>query len=330
MSIVAVKLRNYQPDDEAAVVELWHSCGLMQNPLNDARKDIAFCLAGGHGEILILEDEDKIVATAMLGQDGHRGWIYYVAVASGRQGEGLGRRIVTAAEDRLKAAGVPKLQLLVRGSNTRVVGFYQRLGYQVEPAATMSRRLDGAPLPGGHQTNDETVIVTYLEMRDRPSLPHLVPKIPRHALMRAHDISVAFYRYLYDAVGRPWYWTDRKKLSDPELAEIIHADAVEVYVLYVGGIPAGFYELDARDMPDMELAYFGIMPEFIGHGLGPYLLSQALETMWQRDPERVLVNTCTLDHPKALPMYQRFGFRPYDRQEIPAPWQTADNVLDFV
>ncbi|MDA1099658.1 MAG: GNAT family N-acetyltransferase [Proteobacteria bacterium] len=142
-------------------------------------------------------------------------------------------------------------------------------------------------------------------------------------------MTVAFYRYLYDAVGQPWYWTDRKKLSDPELAAIIQAEAVEIYVLYVGGVPAGFYELDARNMPDMELAYFGIVPEFIGHGLGSYLLSQALETMWHHDPERVLVNTCTLDHPKALPMYQRFGFRPYDRREIPAPWQTADNVLDF-
>jgi ribosomal protein S18 acetylase RimI-like enzyme len=329
VSIRAVELRNYRDDDEAAVVDLWQRCGLMQNPLNDARKDIAFCLAGGHGEILILEDAGKVVATAMVGQDGHRGWVYYVAVEPGRHGQDLGRRIMTAAEDRLKAAGVPKLHLMVRGSNTRVVGFYQRLGYMVEPITTMSRRLDGAALPVGHQMNDEKVIVTYLEMLERPSLPRLVPKVPRHALLRAHDITVAFYRYLYDAVGRPWYWTDRKKLSDPELAAIIQAEAVEIYVLYVAGVPAGFFELDGREMPNMELAYFGIMPEFIGLGLGPYLLSQALESMWRHDPERVLVNTCTLDHPKALPMYQRFGFHPYDRREIPAPWQVADNVLDF-
>ena len=324
-----MELRNYRDGDEAAVIDLWRRCDLLQNPLNDPGKDIAFCLAGGHGEILIMEDDGKVVATAMVGQDGHRGWVYYVAVEPALQGQDLGRRIMTAAEERLKAANVPKVHLMVRGGNTQVVGFYQRLGYMVEPITTMSRRLDGNPLPVGHQMNDEMVVITYLEMTERPSLPHIVPKAHRHALMRAHDITTAFYRYLYDAVGRPWYWTDRKKLSDQELAAIIQDEAVEVYVLYVGGAPAGFYELDARAMPTIELAYFGIMPEFIGMALGPYLLGQAIEMMWQREPERVLVNTCTLDHPKALPMYQRFGFHPYDRQEVPAPWQTADNVLDF-
>jgi len=324
-----MEIRNYQSGDEAAVVDLWRRCELLRNPLNDPHKDIAFCLAGGHGEILILEDEGEVVATAMLGQDGHRGWIYYVAVEPGRQGQDLGRRIVTAAQDRLQAAGVPKVHLMVRGSNTHVVGFYQRLGYMVEPITSMSRRLDGAALPVGHQMDDEKVVVTYLEMTERGSLPHVTPKTRNYVLMQAHDITVRFYRYLYDAVGQPWYWTDRKKLSDAALSAIIHDDAVDVYVLYVGGAPAGFYELDARKMPTVDLAFFGIMPEYIGLGLGPYLLSQALETMWHKEPERVLVNTCTLDHPKALPLYQRFGFRPYDRQEIPAPWQTADNVLDF-
>ncbi|MBT4691270.1 MAG: GNAT family N-acetyltransferase [Rhodospirillaceae bacterium] len=177
--------------------------------------------------------------------------------------------------------------------------------------------------------DDAPVIITYLEMLARPSLPQIVPKTRQYALMGAHDISVNFYRYLYDAVGRPWYWTDRKKLSDEELANIIQDDKVEVYVLYVGGTPAGFFELDGRRMPDLELAYFGIMPDYIGLGLGPYLLVQALDMMWQKEPDRVLVNTCTLDHPKALPLYQRMGFRPYDRQEVPAPWQDPDNILDF-
>ncbi|MBT3536800.1 MAG: GNAT family acetyltransferase, partial [Rhodospirillaceae bacterium] len=284
-----MKLRNYQDGDETAIADLWQRAGLMQNPLNDPRKDIAFCLAGGHGEILVLEDEGKVVATAMVGQDGHRGWIYYVAVEPDRQGQLLGRRIVRAAEDHLKAQGVPKIHLMVRGSNTDVVGFYQRLGYRVEPVTTMSRRLDGNALAVGHQMDDAPVIITYLEMLARPSLPQIVPKTRQYALMGAHDISVNFYRYLYDAVGRPWYWTDRKKLSDEELANIIQDDKVEVYVLYVGGTPAGFFELDGRRMPDLELAYFGIMPDYIGLGLGPYLLVQALDMMWQKEPDRVLV-----------------------------------------
>lgn len=325
-----MELRNFRDGDEQAVVNLWQRCDLLRNPLNDPHRDIAFCLSGGHGEILILEDGDRIVATAMVGQDGHRGWVYYVAVDPDRQGEDLGRRIMGAAEERLQADGVPKVHLMVRGSNTEVIGFYQRLGYMVEPTNTMSRRLDGKPLTIGHQMDDEPVIVTYLEMLERGSLPHIVPKARNHALIGAHDITISFYRYLYDAVGRPWYWTDRKKLSDGELAAIIQDDAVEVYVLYVGGVPAGFYELDFRPLPARaELAYFGIMPEFIGMGLGPYLLGQSLDTLWHREPARVLVNTCTLDHPKALPLYQRFGFVPYDQQKIPAPWQDKDNVLDF-
>ena len=157
-----MKLRNYQDGDETAIADLWQRAGLMQNPLNDPRKDIAFCLAGGHGEILVLEDEGKVVATAMVGQDGHRGWIYYVAVEPDRQGQLLGRRIVRAAEDHLKAQGVPKIHLMVRGSNTDVVGFYQRLGYRVEPVTTMSRRLDGNALAVGHQMDDAPGIITYL------------------------------------------------------------------------------------------------------------------------------------------------------------------------
>ena len=163
--------------------------------------------------------------------------------------------------------------------------------------------------------DDKPVVITYLEMTERPSLPHPSPKAHNYALMRAPEVTIGFYRYLYDAVGRSWYWTDRKKLSDEELAKIIHDPAVEIFVLYVGGSPAGFYELDYRAMPTAELAYFGLMPEFIGLTLGPYLLAQAIEMLWQKGPNRVLVNTCTLDHPKALPLYQRFGFRPYDRQE---------------
>ena len=165
------------------------------------------------------------------------------------------------------------------------------------------------------QMNAEQVVITYLEMNERPSLPQVLPRVRNYVLMGVPEVTIGFYRYLYDAVGRPWYWTDRKKLSDEELEKIIHDPAVDIFVLYVGGSPAGFYELDYRDMPTAELAYFGIMPEFIGKSLGPYLLTQAIEMLWQRAPRRVLVNTCTLDHPKALPLYQRFGFHPYDRRE---------------
>jgi GNAT superfamily N-acetyltransferase len=112
------------------------------------------------------------------------------------------------------------------------------------------------------------------------------------------------------------------------LRAILDDPAVSVHVLYVDGTPAGYFELDGRAGDTVDLAYFGVMPEFIGLRLGPWLLGQAIGMAWDRDPARVTVNTCTLDHPKALPLYQRFGFEVYDRKDVPAPWQRGDTVLD--
>jgi GNAT superfamily N-acetyltransferase len=107
---------------------------------------------------------------------------------------------------------------------------------------------------------------------------------------------------------------ERKRMSDHQLAAIVQNDQVEIYVLYVGGVPAGYSELDFRRLPEVDLSYFGIMPEFIGLGLGPYLLRWTIAEAWRRGPNRLTVNTCTLDHPAALPLYQRLGFRAYDRR----------------
>jgi GNAT superfamily N-acetyltransferase len=87
-----------------------------------------------------------------------------------------------------------------------------------------------------------------------------------------------------------------------------------VNVLWVDGVPAGLAELDRRDLPDVELAYFGIMPEFIGQGLGRFLLDWAIHHAWRARPRRFWVHTCDLDHPRALEVYQKAGFRIYDRQ----------------
>ena len=163
-------------------------------------------------------------------------------------------------------------------------------------------------------------------MHERPALPRIEPAARQYALIGAAGITVPFYRFLYDAVGRPWYWTDRKTVSDEDLAAILGDPAVDVYVVYVDGTPAGYFELDARKPGTIDLAYFGIMPDFIGHRLGPWLLAQAIDMAWDREPQRLTVNTCTLDHPKALPMYQRFGFQPYDRVEGAATWQLANDT----
>lgn len=157
--------------------------------------------------------------------------------------------------------------------------------------------------------------VTFLEMKQRPPPPG--PPHPRGkiAILRAEKPAVHFYRYLYDTVGRDYLWVDRKKISDEALAEILNAPSLELYVLYAEGVPAGFAELDFSDLEVPHLAYFGLMPEAIGRGLGFYFLCHICGICWSRPIRRLLVNTCTLDHPRALPMYQRAGFVPYSRED---------------
>jgi GNAT superfamily N-acetyltransferase len=157
--------------------------------------------------------------------------------------------------------------------------------------------------------------VTFLEMKQRPSPPG--PPQPRGkiAILRAEKPSVHFYRYLYDTVGKDYLWVDRKKITDEALAAILEAPTLELYVLYAEGAPAGFAELDFADPDTAHLAYYGMMPEGIGRGLGTYFLYQACSICWSRPIKTLLVNTCTLDHPRALPMYQRAGFVPYARED---------------
>ncbi|MGQ0484198.1 MAG: GNAT family N-acetyltransferase [Hyphomicrobiales bacterium] len=157
--------------------------------------------------------------------------------------------------------------------------------------------------------------VTYLEMKAEPRLHYPPPVNLKLMLMRAEQPSVGFYRYLYDAVGRDFLWVDRKKINDRKLLATIRAAGVQVWVLYVAGVPAGYFEVDARDKSAVELQYLGLIPEFHGHGLGKWFMAEAIKACWAHKPEKVVVETCTLDSPAALPLYQRMGFVPYARKE---------------
>ena len=107
--------------------------------------------------------------------------------------------------------------------------------------------------------------------------------------------------------------------ADEALAAIIRDARVEIYVLYCDGAPAGYAELDFRKKGEVELAYFGLIPEYIGRGLGGYMLDWAIDTAWSRRPGRVWVHTCTLDHPAALAVYQKAGFVAYDQETVTIP-----------
>lgn len=135
-------VRSYAPADFEKVVALWEACELTR-PWNDPASDIEFCV-GSENSILLVGvagGESKIVATAMVGHDGHRGWIYYVAVAPEHQEKGGGREIMAYAERWLAQRGVPKAMLMIRETNKKVVGFYERLGYAVEERVVMARWL---------------------------------------------------------------------------------------------------------------------------------------------------------------------------------------------
>jgi GNAT superfamily N-acetyltransferase len=163
-------------------------------------------------------------------------------------------------------------------------------------------------------TRTVDTVVTFLEMTT-PRHAHVpMPGNVKLMLMRLEEPTVHFYRYLYDAVGAAHVWVDRKKLTDAELLREIRVLGVEIWVLYAGGAPAGYFEIDARRSEVVELKYFGIMREFQGRGLGRWLIAEAIRACWAREPKKVTVNTCTLDGAAALPLYQKMGFVPVGRE----------------
>jgi GNAT superfamily N-acetyltransferase len=161
---------------------------------------------------------------------------------------------------------------------------------------------------------DDTI--TYLEMHRRPQLQRVHPPLGKLALMQAEACTVSFYRYLYETVGTPWLWYERRLIDDAALAAAIHKPTTEIFVLYVGGVPAGYFELDTAAARATELCYFGLVPEFIGRGLGPFLLQAAIDRAWERPIGRLWVHTRAFDHPKALGHYQRAGFTVYARRQL--------------
>jgi GNAT superfamily N-acetyltransferase len=152
------------------------------------------------------------------------------------------------------------------------------------------------------------VTVTFLRMDQAPA--ERAPPIPDGTqVVRVAAPSVPFYRYLYDTVGGPHLWWLRRVVPDSDLATFLVTPGISIHVLYAGGEPAGFYELDARPWPSVNLSYFGLVPHRLGQGLGYPFLRHAVDLVWSHDARAMTVNTCTADHPRALPAYRRAGFR---------------------
>ncbi|HUC66854.1 MAG TPA: GNAT family N-acetyltransferase [Stellaceae bacterium] len=158
--------------------------------------------------------------------------------------------------------------------------------------------------------------ITYLEMTARPQRPPLPAPQGKLALLRAERCTVSFHRYLYNTVGEPWLWYVRRGWSDEQLRLWLSRPEIELFVLHVGGVPAGYYELERLASGETELCYFGLIPDFIGRGLGAWFLQQAVESGWRGETRRFWVHTSTYDHPRALGLYQRAGFQVYRRQAV--------------
>ncbi|UPJ59545.1 GNAT family N-acetyltransferase [Bradyrhizobium sp. 192] len=155
-------------------------------------------------------------------------------------------------------------------------------------------------------------IVTHLEMTAPPARRDDPPGA--WTLRKVDAPALDWYRDIFRRVGEEWLWFSRARMSDAELAAIIHAPDIEVYALAADGHDEGLLELDFREPGQCELVYFGVTGSLIGTGAARFLMNRALERAWSRNVSRVWVHTCTLDHPSAVAFYQRSGFRPFRRQ----------------
>jgi len=174
------------------------------------------------------------------------------------------------------------------------------------------------------------VTTWFLEMTDPGRLPPAPAPDPDLEIRRAELPSPELSRMLYAGVGADWYWTDRLPWTWERWHEWLDRSELETWVAYVRGTPAGFVELE-RAADAVEIASFGLLPAFIGRGIGTRLLDRAIRRAWELAPRRVWVHTCSLDGPAALRTYQGRGLEIYDERvedvllpdERPEPWPGA-------
>jgi GNAT superfamily N-acetyltransferase len=136
----------------------------------------------------------------------------------------------------------------------------------------------------------------------------------------------SFFRYLYSEVGRYYHWVDRLGWTDAQIRAHLARTETSLWVMYCAGAPAGYFELERHGDGSTEIAYFGLLSEFMGRGLGRYLLSRAAAEAWSCSPTRVWLHTCTLDDPAALPNYLKRGFKPFKQETYTTTIQPGETL----
>jgi len=157
--------------------------------------------------------------------------------------------------------------------------------------------------------NNNGTVIWYLEMLSINEFKGT--RLPIEANVVKQEIPLASVnKFFYNEVGKFWKWNSRIKWSDEDWIKWVQRDELETWILLFKGTLAGYYELNTFDN-DVEIAYFGLLSQFIGLGLGGGLLSVAIENAWKKEKDRIWVHTCNLDHPNALRNYQDRGFKIY-------------------
>ncbi|MUO80965.1 3-mercaptopyruvate sulfurtransferase [Agrobacterium vitis] len=239
----------------------------------------------------------------------------------------LTRPIVTSCGSGVTAAAVTlALQSLGHHDNTLYDGSWSEWGSRKDtPVVTGPADAIEGELP-----TLLTAHVTKLEMTAPPKSSLPVPINIQTAIIRATEMPLPYYRFLYRQVGSRWHWYKRLQMTDAELKAAIHSPDVSICVLYVNGAPAGFFELTQQQDNTVELSYFGLFEHALGLGIGKWFLLQALYAAWSTAPTKISVMTNTLDHPRALQLYQQFGFSPVETwQELVEP-PSESSLLDIL
>jgi GNAT superfamily N-acetyltransferase len=166
-------------------------------------------------------------------------------------------------------------------------------------------------------TTPSTIQVTrtYLEMRDASALLAAHCDDPRVRVEQMPDCSASFYRHLYVEVGKNYHWIDRLPWTDGQIAAHLQQPEITFWLMSYDDATAGYFELRRCEDGSVEIAYFGLLAEFLGRGLGKHLLTCATEQAWADGANRVWLHTCTLDDPAALPNYLKRGFKPFKTEE---------------
>lgn len=177
-------------------------------------------------------------------------------------------------------------------------------------------------VPPGHIA----AVTTFLEMTEPPATLDLSSP-PGVSVRRVASPVCAWYRDLFRAVGAQWLWSSRLRLNDDELNAVIRDPRVDIFALVAEGKDKGILEIDRREFPSIELAFFGVTEDMIGRGAGRFLINTGIRHAFSFSPQRFFLHTCSNDHPRALAFYQKTGFRPYKRSIEVSPDPRITGVL---